>query len=90
MPGGRDLSNNQRKIVNRYYQQRDAIAANNLSEIVSELFMAQAEGKGEKAVDRLWERAAKALAHTDANPAQRDEVLQSRDPSKLATLVSSL
>jgi len=57
MAKGQHLSNYQRGIVNRYYDNRATIALNKLGEIVSELYLAESEKKK----DQLWERAGKAL-----------------------------
>jgi|GEM_PF-1440810 len=54
----RELSHTQRKIVNRYYDHRGSIASVKLQELVSELFLAEAEGKK---TDALWGRVGKAV-----------------------------
>lgn len=85
MAKGQDLSGHQRKIVSRYYDHRDTIMATKLSELVSELYLAE----GKKA-ETLWGRAAKALANTDADPARAARIVETRDTEALARLVTSL
>ena len=80
-----DLSHAQRGIVNRYYQNLDTITVQRLQELVSELYLAQG-----KAADRLWKRAALALAKVSAHDAAIERILTSRDVAALAELVTKL
>ncbi len=82
----KDLTNHQRKIVNRYYEHRDTITATKLQELVSELYLAESDKKR----DQLWKRAATALKNTKLNPAQVDKILAERDVTKLAHLIAEL
>lgn len=88
MPRGQDLSNHQRKIVDRYYQNRDTIALAKLGEIVSELYLADSEA----AKKRLWSRANKALANLVKEQAitqsQSDRIATTHDLNALAELVN--
>lgn len=81
----RDLSANQRKIVDRYYENREGIATQNLQQLVSDLYLAE----GKKA-ETLWGRAEKALKHVASNDAATREALASRDVVKLAAVVAKL
>ena len=85
MAKGQDLSRHQQKIVGRYYEHRDTIMLTKLSEMVTELYLAE----GKKA-EMLWTRVEKALASTDADPKKTASVLDSRSVEALASLVSSL
>lgn len=84
MPG-REFTAGQKKIVDRYYQNRDTIALTKLQEIISELYLTEG-----KAADRLWKRAEQHLSAVEVNPARREKVLGDRDPAGLATLVTEL
>ncbi|TVQ63625.1 MAG: hypothetical protein EA378_01710 [Phycisphaerales bacterium] len=68
--GKRELSDKQRKIVNRYYDHRGAIASSKLQELASELFLAEAEGKK---TDALWSRVDKALAQLEKEASSSPE-----------------
>ena len=85
MAGGREYSQGQRKIIDRYYQNRDTIALTKLQEIVSELYLPEG-----KAAERLWKRAESHLKAADANPARLEKTLAERDPAALAAFVSDL
>jgi hypothetical protein len=89
MPKGQDLSRHQRKIVDRYYDNRGTIALTNLSEIASDLYLADTEGKQK----RLWDRAAKAIDNLVKEElvtrAAGDRALDARTPEALAELVKT-
>jgi uncharacterized membrane-anchored protein YjiN (DUF445 family) len=83
MAGGQEYSRNQRKIIDRYYQNEDTIVATRLAEIVSDMALAQGD---EKKLDRLWKRAEQALARTSLNKAEVRTVLEKRDMVGLGRL----
>lgn len=78
-----DLSGTQKKIVDRYYQNRETIGANRLGELVSELYLAIGD---EKKSARLWKQAATALKNTGAQPATVERLVAARDLDALARL----
>ncbi|MDQ7013600.1 MAG: hypothetical protein Q9O74_06845 [Planctomycetota bacterium] len=80
-----DLSASQQRIVNRYYDNLDAITLTKLQELVSELYLAD-----EKAVGRVWKRIETALAKSPAKAAAVGRVLESRDVEAFARLVQDL
>jgi len=89
MAKGQHFSSYQKKVVNRYYEHLDTATLQKLSEIVTDLFLAEADGGGAKAA-KLWEKAAAALVKTNVDPTQLGETLKSRDIKKLAALVNDL
>ena len=86
MASGREFTRHQEKIVKRYYDNRDTIALNNLSEIVSEIALAETD----KAKDRLWKRAETALAHIRVNEPRVDKILKERSLEGLARLLNEV
>jgi len=52
-----DFTRHQKKIVDRYYDNRDNIMVTKLSELVSELYLAETDKKKEQ----LWKRAELAM-----------------------------
>ena len=85
MAGGRDYSRTQKKIIDRYYENRDSIMAQKLGEIVSELYLAE----GKKA-QTPWGRAEKALANLSQNDSRVRKVLEEKNLEGLAKLVNDL
>jgi len=75
-----DLTPHQKKIVDRYYDRRDEIMIQKLSQLVSELYLADSEKKRE----RLWERVAAAMKNLKINEALAAHILAKRSPEILA------
>ncbi len=76
----------QQGVVKRYYENRDTMALQNLGEIVSDLFLCE----DPKKAARLWDRAAKALKHTDAETGVVEQIVAGRDAARLTQLVNQL
>ncbi len=75
----------QQKIIKNYYNNRDSIALQKLSEKVTELYLAEG-----KARERHWKAILTALQHLEI-PQSRIEYLQEKDdPALLAKLVEEL
>ena len=86
MATGQDFSRYQRGVVQRYYEHADTIALQKLSEIVSDLYMAE----GGKATT-LWNNARKALEKlAPADDPHVMKVLSVRSVTGLAKLVTEL
>ena len=77
-----EYSRHQKGIIRRYYDHKTDLMIQKLSELVSDLAVAE-----EGAKRRLWTRAEKAL-HNLKVPSQRiAEILESQDPNLLAKVV---
>lgn len=76
-----ELSNHQKKIVNRYYEHRDTISATKLSELVSELYLCVGD---EKKSARLWKQAATALKNLGVKEPEAERIVATRDLKALA------
>ena len=75
----------QQKIIKNYYENRDAISLQRLSELVTELYLAQGKGR-----ERQWKFIVGALEKLGL-PAERIEHLRKQDnPALLAKLVEEL
>ena len=86
----RDLSRHQEKIVKRYYQHRDALMAQKLGELVSDLYMADTDKKRAS----LWSRVEKALANLPKEAAgqklKAELAVEKQDLKLLAELVNEV
>lgn len=76
----RDYSAHQKKIIDRYYDQRDGIMLNKLGELVTDLALAETDKKR----DQLWERARKAFSNLKVPPRLAEHILTTRDTEVLA------
>jgi len=75
-----DYTPYQKKLIERYYDQKDNILLTRLSEIVGDLLLTESDRK--KA--GLWTRADKAMKALKVPDALREHILSSADPQVLA------
>jgi hypothetical protein len=80
-----DYSPYQQKIIKRYYNNYDAIQHQRLSELATELFLA--EGKKR---DRLWKQAGEMLTKLEFPQARIEHLLDKRDPALLPGILKEL
>ncbi len=72
------------QIISNYYKNRDELMLQNLSEIVSELWLADDEFKKRK----LWQRAQTAMRNLGVTEAEIKRLVERRDEKALAALLS--
>ena len=75
----------QQKIIKRYYQNLDAITFQRLSELATDLYLA--EGKKR---ERLWSRVEESLRKLEFPEARIVFLLQKRDPTILVGILKEL
>jgi len=75
-----ERSKYQQNIISNYYENLDTIMLDKLSELVTELYLADSAAKKE----RLWERVEKAMAKLKVKPAIMEHILAKRDVEILA------
>ena len=80
-----ERSQHQQRIIKRYYDNREAISLQRLSELVTELYLA--EGKGR---DRQWKYIIAALEKLEVKPSRIAHLREQDDPQLLAKLVEEL
>jgi hypothetical protein len=86
MAKGQWLTPHQKGIVRRYYEHKDNLATQKLSEIVSDLYLC----KDDKEAARLWQSAHTALLSAGVHQARADSIVAARDLKRLAKLVGEL
>ena len=80
-----DYSPYQQKIIKRYYRNFDTIKAQRLSELATELYLAEG-----KARDRLWKQVADCLTKLEFPATRIEHLLQKRDPALLPGILKEL
>ena len=70
----------QKKIINAYYDRRDQIMLEKIGALVTELVLAD----DQRARDRLWKRAEKAMKALKVAPSVVERILTQQDPEVLA------
>jgi len=86
MAKGDYLTPHQRGIVRRYYEHKDTLMLQKLSEMVSELYLCT----DEKKAARLWKSVRTALLNMNVPGAQVEKLVAGRELKKLADIVSKL
>jgi len=80
-----DYSPYQKKIIDRYYRNFDAITYQKLSELASDLYLAEGKQK-----DRLWKRVEDALRKVEFPESRIVHLLEKRDPQLLVAFLKEL
>jgi len=75
-----EYSKHQKKIINNYYDHRDTIMFAKLQEIVTDLYLATAEGTKK----RLWQQAAAAMKNLKIKPALIEHIVAQNKAEILA------
>lgn len=81
----KEYSKHQQKIIQRYYDNREAVSLQRLQELVTELYLA--EGKGR---ERQWKYIVGALENLGIKQDRIDHLRKQDDPALLAKLVEEL
>lgn len=82
----RDYSDYQKKVIRRYYDNRDQQDEQRLAELVTNLYLAQ----GSKKTAKLWEQASTMMARLNVPPSRVEHIVQTADPALLAEVVKDL
>ncbi len=75
-----DHTHHQKKIIDRYYENRDEIMLAKLSELVTELYLADTAAKQ----DRLWKRVETAMDNLKLKESVVEHILSQRKVELLA------
>ena len=81
----RNYSRYQQKVIKRFYDNREQIDEQQLSELVTSLFLAN-----DKQKPRLWQRVKNILDRMKLPQTRVDSVMGSEDPVVLAKVVEEL
>ena len=75
-----NYSQYQKDVISGYYHNLDTIMLGKLSELVTELYLADTQAKQ----NRLWQRANKAMVKLKVPPAIIDHIMEKKDVEVLA------
>ena len=76
----KEYSQYQKSVISGYYNNLDTIMLQKLSELVTELYLADTQPKK----DRLWQRAQAAMVKLKVPPAILDHIMNKKDVEILA------
>ena len=80
-----EYSDYQKKVIGRYYENRDQIDLQRLSELVTSLYLA-----GGKQRDKLWDSAREIMLRLKVPESRVEHVVKTADPAQLAEVVNDL
>lgn len=81
----RHYSKHQQGIIKRYYENRESIDGEKLSELVTNLYLAEGRKK-----EKLWKSAEDIMTRLKVPPERVRHVIASADPTILAEVVKDL
>ncbi len=81
-----ERSKYQQKVIQRYYDNREQIDQQRLSELVTNLFLAE----GDKKRRSLWDKASEAMVRLGVPQSRVDHVVGTGDPVQLAEVVKEI
>jgi hypothetical protein len=81
----RNYSSHQQKIIKRYYDNRDQMDDQRLSELAAELYLAS-----DKKKVKLWESARELMTRLGVPASRVEHVVKTADPAILAEVVKDL
>jgi len=82
----REYSKYQKKVISRYYENRDQIDEQRLSELVTNLYLAT----GEKQKVKLWKSVEDTMTRMKLPTTRIAHILEKQDPALLAEVVKDL
>jgi hypothetical protein len=75
-----EYSSYQKDVISRYYKNLDTLMLKKLSELVTDLYLAETPAKA----DKLWQRAHKAMQNLKIPPAIINHIMQKKSVEILA------
>jgi hypothetical protein len=81
----KDYSPYQQKIIKRYYKNFDGIQTQRLSELVTDLYLADGKKR-----ERLWTQVAETLTRLEFPASRIEHLMKQRDPALLPGILKEL
>ncbi len=81
----RDYSRFQKKVIQRYYDNRDGLDGQRLSELVADLYLAEGKKKA-----KLWETAKELMTRLNVPASRIEHVVTTGDAAILAEVVKDI
>ena len=82
----RQYSNYQKKVISRYYENREQIDEQRLSELVTSLYLAT----GDKQKAKLWKSTEDTMTRLNVPKSRIEHVVSTKDAAVLAAVVQDL
>ena len=82
---GQDFSKYQKKVIQRYYDNRPALDEQRLAELATELYLAN-----DKKKPKLWESTKELMERLGTPPSRVEHVMKTADPAQVAEVVKDI
>ncbi|MGQ0635061.1 MAG: hypothetical protein ACT4QC_10650 [Planctomycetaceae bacterium] len=82
-----DHTDYQKKIIKRYYDNRDQVDEQKLGELVTNLYLQSAAGKK---TARLWEQARALMSRLGVPESRIEHIVKAADPAPLAEVLKDI
>ena len=82
---GKEFSKYQQKVIQNYYNNRDAISLQRLSELVTDLYLAEGKSRATK-----WKQAAATMEKLGVGADVIEHLVKQDNPALVAKLVEDL
>ena len=82
---GQDFSRYQKKVIQRYYDNRPALDEQRLAELATELYLAN-----DKKKPKLWESTKELMERLGTPPSRVEHVMKTGDPAQVAEVVKDI
>jgi hypothetical protein len=79
----RNFSENQKKIISRYYDNREQLDEQRLSELVTNLYLATSG----KQIEKYWKTAEEILTRLEVPASRVTHIMEKKDPAVLAAVI---
>lgn len=80
-----DYSKYQQKVIKRYYDNREQIDEQRLSELVTNLYLASG-----KKLEKHWETAEEIMKRLKVKESRIEHIMSTKDPAVLAEVVKDI
>lgn len=80
-----DYSNYQKKVIKRYYDNRDQLDEQRLAELVANLYLSEGKKRA-----KMWETAKEIMLRLKVPQSRIDHIINTGDPAILAEVVKEL
>jgi ATP/maltotriose-dependent transcriptional regulator MalT len=81
-----DHSDYQKKIIRRFYDNREQVDEQRLAELVTNLYLTE----GQKKLDKLWTQAQETMVRLRVPKSRVEHLMKAKDPALIAEVVKEI
>ncbi len=81
-----EYSDYQKKVIKRYYDNREQVDEQKLAELVTNLYLTE----GQKKLEKLWTQAQETMVRLRVPKSRVEHLLKTKDPALVAEVVKEI